>query len=339
MNKLSVIIPFVNEFPQVIFTVQNIAQELMGRVDFEIIMVDNYCQQFKIQVENQNLEKAKKAAGTTDVDKIIQIMSTFKSPEPDKGGETMKVCSGRINPWLKYATWTKNLSHWQAKRVGVSVATGDVFWFCDAHCIVSRDAVYGMYKYYVDNYEKINGSIHLPLTYKILESRRLIYKFVASNMQKGEIDYSFTPLRIHDRPSEVPCMSCCGVMLSRELYDEVGGWPLELGIYGGGEQFMNFTLSVLGKSKWIYPAGTLHHHGEPRSYHYLYDDYIRNKMIAAYLYGGKAWVTLFSQHTKGRPATLTAIREEVMKKCADHRKHIKSRQVMGIEDWAKGWIG
>jgi glycosyltransferase involved in cell wall biosynthesis len=226
-KQLSVIIPQVNEWPQVIFTVQNIAQELMGRVDFEIILVDNYCTEFKQQVEAQNLQKAKDAASSSNVDQIIKIMSAFKSPEPDKSSEVLKVCSGKINPWLKYATWTKNLSHWQAKRVGVNMAEGDVYWFCDSHCIVSRDAVYGMYKYYVDNYDKINGSIHLPLTYKILESRRLIYKLVAGEVDRGIVDYSFTPLRIYDAPFEVPCMSCCGIMLSKELYEKVGGWPLE----------------------------------------------------------------------------------------------------------------
>ena len=57
-----------------------------------------------------------------------------------------------------------------------------------------------------------------------------------------------------------------------------------LRIHGGGENFMNYTLSVLGKHKWIYSWGTLFHHGEKRSYHYVYDDYIRNKILAAYLF-------------------------------------------------------
>jgi hypothetical protein len=333
-----VIIPFVNEYPQVIFTVQNIAQELKGKIDFEIIVIDNYCQQFKEQVSNQNLQKAKAAAETTDAAKIVELMAEFRSPEPDKGGSMLKACSGRINPWLKYTTWTKGLSHWQAKRVGVNISEGDVFWFCDSHCIVSNGGVQDMYKYYLNNYATIDGSIHLPLTYKILESRRLIYKVVTSELDKGLIDYSFTPLRIHDHPFKVPCMSCCGVMISKELYEEIGGWPLELGIYGGGEQFLNFTLSVMGKNKWIYPKGTLFHFGEARSYHYLYDDYIRNKMIAAYIHSGESWVSLFSSNCKGRPATLSAMKDAVIKKCKPHRELVKSKQVINIRDWAKQWM-
>ena len=49
MADLSVIIPFVNEYPQVMFTIRNIAEELRDRVDFEIIAVNNYCDEVKAQ--------------------------------------------------------------------------------------------------------------------------------------------------------------------------------------------------------------------------------------------------------------------------------------------------
>jgi len=93
----------------------------------------------------------------------------------------------------------------------------------------------------------------------------------------------------------------------------------------------------MGMSKWIYPAGTLFHFGEKRSYHYLYDDYIRNKIIAAYLYGGKDWVTLFSQNCKGRPTTLASMRDEIIRKCSDQRLKIKENQKMTIQEWSAKW--
>jgi hypothetical protein len=162
------------------------------------------------------------------------------------------------------------------------------------------------------------------------------------NLEKFEIDYRFTPetaspFRDEGRPYEVPCMSCCGVMMSREVYDQLGGWPLELGIYGGGEQFLNFTLAILGKKKWIFPYGTLYHHGDARSYHYVYDDYIRNKIIAAYLYGGEQFALGFSKHTKGRPEVLANICKDVIKKCSSHREHIKKSQKLTIQEWSQKW--
>lgn len=309
---LSVIIPFVNEYPQVLFTLQSIAQDLVGRLDFEILAVDNWCEEVGKQVVDG------------------------KERGRDKSGDAVKG-SDRHNEWLRYVNYTDKLSHWQAKNYAVSKSRGKVLWFCDSHCIVGRDAVYGMYKYYVENYDRINGTMHLPLTYKILESRRLIYKLVYKP-ETGEVTYSFTPFRSSEEPYEVPCMSCCGVMMSREIYEELGGWPRELGIYSGGEQFFNYTAAVLGYRKWIYPQGVLFHHGEKRGYHWNYDDSVRNRFIANYCWGGEKWLRKAQAHTKGRPEVLKKIADNVVQTCKGHRKYIKSRQKMTIEEWAGKWI-
>ena len=45
MTELAIVIPFVNEYPQIAFTVQNLMCELDGSgIDYKIIAVDNYCQ-------------------------------------------------------------------------------------------------------------------------------------------------------------------------------------------------------------------------------------------------------------------------------------------------------
>jgi len=49
MTELSVIIPFVQEWPLNMFTIRNIAEELRDRVDFEIIAIDNWCNQIQKQ--------------------------------------------------------------------------------------------------------------------------------------------------------------------------------------------------------------------------------------------------------------------------------------------------
>jgi glycosyltransferase involved in cell wall biosynthesis len=331
--KLSIIIPYVNEYPQVIFTIQSIAQSLVDRLDFEIIAIDNYCEDFKNQFE----EGIKKVSSKMPDDPSIKRWVEDEINKVKKGTESVKACQ-RHNKWLRYENYTEKLSHWQAKNLGVQVSSGDILWFCDSHCVVSRDAVYNMVQDYMENYERYDGTLHLPLTYKILESRKLIYKPVL-NFDTAEIHYSFTPYRPPcEGPFEVACMSTCGMMISREIFDLVGQWPRELGIYGGGENFMNFTLSVLGKRKWIYPNGTLFHHGDSRGYHWFYDDHVRNKMIAMYIYGGQALVRKFSKNTKGRPEALKKICADVINKCSDHRAYIKSKQVTSIEEWAKNWV-
>ena len=42
MPKLSIIVPYVNEYPQVMFTLRNLGEELLDRADFEIIAVNNF---------------------------------------------------------------------------------------------------------------------------------------------------------------------------------------------------------------------------------------------------------------------------------------------------------
>ena len=307
MSKLSVVIPFCNEYPQLMWTVQSVAQDLIGRAEFEIIAINNYCDEVKAQ-----------------------------NREEDKGGETIKVCQ-RGNPWLKYLEYKDKLSHWQSKNLGVMNSTGDILWFVDAHCAISRDALFRMFHYYIDNEDKINGSLHLPLTYKILEWHRLIYK-LGGEPEKGDLHYSFTGYRAADEPYEVPCMSTCGMMISRKVYDKLGGWPVELGIYGGGENFINYTLAVLGMKKWIMTGGhTLFHHGEKRGYHWNGDDMIRNRFIANYMFGGDKWLTLMRDNRKGKKEVLQKIYEDVKATCKGHRELIKRQQVIPIEEWLSKW--
>lgn len=306
MSKLSIICPFVNEFPQLMFTVQAMAQDLIGRVDFELIAINNYCEEVKAQ-----------------------------GREEDKGGETIKACQ-RGNSWLKYLEYKDKLSHWQSKNLGVKHSAGDILWFVDAHCAIARNSLFDMFNYYVEHKDELNGSIHLPLTYKILEWHRLIYK-LGGEPEKGDLHYSFTGYRDAEEPYEVPCMSTCGMMISRELYDYFGGWPVELGIYGGGENFINYTLAVLGKKKWIMPGGTLFHHGEKRGYHWNGDDMIRNRFIANYMFGGDKWLSLMRDNRKGKKIVLQSIYEDVKATCKEHREIIKSRQAITIENWLDKW--
>jgi glycosyltransferase involved in cell wall biosynthesis len=328
MKNLSIIMPFVNEYPQVMFTIQSIAQELIGRLEFEIIAVDNYCGPII----------------KTAMDKELKQDDT-----PDKGRDAVSCTAGRHNPWLKYIKFDKKLSHWNAKRVGVNHAEGEVLWFTDAHVVVSRDGLYNMFRYYTKKYDQIEGTMHMPLTYKILESTKLIYKLVTMNAEKklflpdhGWLDYSFTRFRHESDPYEVPCMSCCGVMISKEIYDKLGGWPKALGIYSGGEHFLNFGLATMGYKKWIYPRATLYHYGEGRGYSWEYDDYVRNRMLASYIYGGEEYVTKFEKYLamigKGKPEVLKMIKESVILAGKGHREIIKPKQVISPKDWALKWV-
>lgn len=191
-----------------------------------------------------------------------------------------------------------------------------------------------MFTYYKENHEELNGSIHLPLTYHILEYHKLIYKLRA-NLETNEVHYSFTPFRPAEVPYKVPCMSTCGMMVSRELYDKRGGWPTELGIYGGGENFWNFVSAVMGENIWIMPGPALRHHGDRRGYHWNDYDYKRNKALATYLFGGRKFMDKFLLNAKVPTRNQTKISDSILMTCWQQRELIKKQQVISIEDWVK----
>ena len=308
MPELSIVIPFCNEYPQVLFTVRNIAEELLGRVDFEIIAVNNYCE----EVEKQNR---------------IQ----------DKGFEALEACQGKGNPWLRVLHYGKKLSHWNSKNWAVKHSSAKFLWFVDAHCMVGRNSLFNMFNYYKENYEELNGTLHMPLTYKILEYHRLIYKLVV-NESIGEYHYSFTTPRDQGICYQVPCMSCCGVMMTRDIYNQLGGWPERLGIYGGGEHFINFTSAILGKTINIFSDSVCYHHGEKRGYNWNYDDYTRNRIIATYMFGGTELARKYTDNRKGSKVVLNNIFEDVITSCKEHREFIKANQKITIQEWAAKWL-
>lgn len=331
-GKLSVIMPYVREYPQNIFTLMNIYEELRGRCDFEILAVNNF------------------VPG--------QVKADGKTRDDDAGQDAMNAAA-KCHPGniisLKY---DKKLSHWNAKNHAVQHASGEFLWFVDAHCIVARDALFRMFSFFKAHHEELNGSIHLPLTYKIHERKKLIYKPVI-NAEKGEVAYTFCSCPdagilsatekdfLREDPiswipaawaHNVPCMSMCGAMMTRNQYDDFGGWPEELGIYSGGEHFFNYVSAILGYKKWIMMGGPLRHYGAPRGYSWNFADFHRNRLIANYMFGGREWMYRYAKRAKPHAADTKlfcnlAEKIENTSSCIAHREMIESKQIMSIEEW------
>lgn len=315
-GKLSVIIPFCNEHPQIAFTVQSIYNELRDRCNFEIICIDNW-------VDNPAVGEC----GPQDngYKYMRELAENAKSPRP----------------WLKVLEYRTKLSHWNAKNVGVQASEGEFLWFCDSHCIVPPNSLFSMFDIYSVMHPELNGTMHLPLSYMLdVAGRELIYKF-AHNLETGLVHYKFTryPELEHPKPLFVPCMSTCGMMMTRELYDYLGGWPSEMGIYGGGEHFINFTLGVLGKNIVIYPAKPLYHYAAPRGYSYAYDDMHRNRTIATMMYGGEELAYRYIMNIRGGLPQKTRIWRSV-RDCESvnaQAQDLKTKHVITIEEFVAKW--
>jgi len=342
-KDLSVIIPFVGEFPQILFTIQAISQNIAeSDINYEIIAINNYCEEAKEQAKtsaNQALNKFVSAynlkikSGEEILSDVYQLHKDVKSTYEDKSGESVKACA-KINPWLEYLEVSDKLSHWEAKRQACKIAKGKHLLFVDGHTVAAAGSIPGMFAHYDEGDYHKKGSMHLPLTYKILESHRLIYKLKCENNFYG---YSFTGFRDEEHPYEVPVMSTCGMMISKEIYDKIGGWPKHMTMYGGGENYINYTLAVMGYKKWIYPHGTLFHHGAGRDYHWTYDGMLINRLIAHYLFGGKDKLLKFANSSKGRPEVIERMVNDVLNKQKEHRNIIKAGQKLEIDTWLEQW--
>lgn len=307
-EKLSVIIPYAQEHPQIAFTVQSIFCELRDSCDFEIIVIDNHCPELQRQLDEKHMQK-------------------------DKGSEYMSGLASANRPWLKYVKFEKKLSHWNAKNAGIAISEGDVLWFCDSHCIVSQGTVRKMYSYYREHWQELNGTLHLPISYMLEQpGLELIYKLVLDK-DRAIVHYSFTRYRHATEPYQVPCMSTCGMMMHRSIYDELGGWPAEMGIYGGGENFVNFTLAVQGRTVNIMPGLPLFHYAAPRGYYWNYNDFHRNRTIASFMYGGQEFAKTYIMNVKGKPLTLEKIYTDVVLSTREQRDFLEQRQKISIEDW------
>jgi hypothetical protein len=192
-----------------------------------------------------------------------------------------------------------------------------------------------MYHHYVDHYTALNGTLHLPLSYMLEQSgKELVYKLV-TDRHSGVYAYSFTPYRNRAAVYKAPCMSTCGMMMGREIYDTLGGWPEELGIYGGGEHFVNFTMAVLGLDVNIFNSDPLWHYAAPRGYHWNYTDYHRNRAIATYMFGGQEILERYISCVKGNPAVWSRILDEIPTVC--DREYIARQQKYTIDEWVEKW--
>lgn len=330
-RKLSVIMPFVND-PWVAFTLQSIILELQpADFSWEVIVVNNWCD----RVARQAMLTSLCCGHPLNRQEVNQMI--YK--EDDRWGHKLKdLCA--IHPQTTYTVYSDKLSHWNAKNHGVKESTGDILFFIDSHCVIPKNTLCDLFNLYCYGQYSIHGSLHLPLAYiGDAPGKALVYKPVVDE-SKGEYHYSFTKYRYNTDPIEVPCMSTCGMMIAKNIFNSFGGWPSELGIYSGGEHFLNYVMATLGYKKYVAPLPPLYHEGkEKRGYSSDASDMIRNRFIASYMIGGDSLLELYATHSKGRPEVKANYISEIKQLCKSQRQAIESKQVITITDWWAQWRG
>lgn len=323
-EKVSVIMPFVNEYPQIAFTLQSVVSDFRS-VDreMEIVAVNNYCEQVRAQ----------------------------GFPE-DKGADYLKglIKDGRA-PYLKVIDYTDKLSHWNAKNAGVAESTGEWLLFLDAHVAVGNDQFFFVCKLY-EHLLSAHGPdnvLHLPLSYlNDAPENTLVYR-ARVNKKIGLLHYVFHKKQMehYQGAFEVPVMSSCGLLMTREIFDKLRGFPPQLGIYGGGENYINYVMAVMGIRKWVRHGWPLYHFAEKRGYHYVMADWLRNRILAVYLAGGMEWAQrcVYGMETCDPPRESARKLRNLLEEVIDNpdvqarREYIKSQTVVDLDEWTAEWQG
>jgi hypothetical protein len=192
-----------------------------------------------------------------------------------------------------------------------------------------------------------HSSLHIPITYMLEDGKKnaLIYELI-TDIDNGIIDYRFTKFDSDREYVEVPCMSTCGMMISKKtMIDKFLKWPSLLGSYSGGEQYINFVGAVLGIRKFVLNRGSLFHYAAPRSYELVYEDVYRNRAIATLLFGGKGlfhrYLDNLTRLKRGKisPRIINKIRMELLENAEmqERRNFIKENTMIEIIDWTKEW--
>jgi glycosyltransferase involved in cell wall biosynthesis len=262
MIDVSVVIPARNEHPQATFTLQAIWDQLEDApFTWETILVDN------LSDDKTGTFAEKRYWGQRGKHKVIRY---------DKEG-----------------------SCWQARNAGISVAEGRLIFLFDAHVIVSPTL-------FVDQIEFFRAHPSAAICYTPVVWMGDSKHHRAYGYSLGPPDEparhmhtkfwgSWTKHRVSEEPYRIPMSGTAGIALRREFLDDIGNWPAELSVYGGGEQWISLGCWMLGYEAWVHPGTYVYHFADYRKYKdnggdkSTNDAHFFNVCLVAYALGGEKW--------------------------------------------------
>jgi len=299
VRDLSVVIPARNEHPQATFTLQAIWDQLEDTpYDWETIIVDN--------------------------------MSDDK---------TASFCKDRW--WEKYAKRHRIIRYddegscWQARNAGIQAAEGRVIFLFDAHVLISPD-------YFVKHISALDANPSASVLYGPVvwmgdtrDHRAYGYSLGPDNGHMHTKFWgSWTRKKVSDDPYRIPMSGTAAMTVRREFIEKLGGWPQELSVYGGGEQWIALGCWMLGGECWVHPDTYVYHFADYRKYKdngldkSTNDAHFFNVCLVAYALGGEKWWQARVDHMLGRwakPYHEAGMRlaTEAKNKARMHRERIK----------------
>lgn len=179
---------------------------------------------------------------------------------------------------VKVLRYDEGPSCWQTRQRCAEKAQGDYIFWCDSHVIVRGDDLVRAIKWH----EGWKGTLKFGLNYMLDAPFRTLYQY-KWRPEKFWGDWS----RELPSPPDYRIMaSGTHGLIDRDVFFDIGGLHSALGIYGGGEPYLDFKTHMFGYEIRCKPEFQVWHLAEKRGYSWNQQDFWRNFMIASYAIGG-----------------------------------------------------
>jgi len=298
---VSVVVPARNEFPQIVFTIQSILNDLESFLkpsEYEIILCANACDDW------HKCDPHKRAVLGT-----VEYMATM-------GGYSRRTIRYLIDPIAANHT-TRNR--------GVEMARGKYIFLSDAHMSYKP----GYFKRMIQTIDETGGLVHSAIgwlgAFPVNKTNGMSYTIKLGEEIKGtwnnyavsQNDWFYIPAQGH----------CC-LGFKRDQFLDFKGYPEYHRCYGGGEFYLDMKWWLFGSKVVVEPRAIGYHLRSIRGYSYNYDDYIHNVLAIGIALGMDDWAerTFINWHKKGNPEVMKRLWEEAKKETVSDRRFIESRR-------------
>ena len=232
--------------------------------------------------EHQNLKWTLQAA-MADLEgmdyELIPVLNRCHPDEPDDLRRYMPFKNDRG----QVLVYNDKPSCWQARNFGAEHAKGKYLLFLDSHVIPSP----GSYRRLIEYHEGWKGVAHCAVNYWLEFEHKTLYGY---RWQPEKFWGTWTRVKPEPPDYKVIMSGTSSSLIDRDVFFEIRGFNEHLGIYGGGEPYLDLKVQMFGYDVRLPPDCRLWHLTEPRGYNWNNNDLHRNFMIAAFALGGEEFL-------------------------------------------------
>jgi hypothetical protein len=227
-------------------------------------------------------------------------------------------------------------SAWQTRRKCAQQARGKYIFWMDSHVVLRGNDLMAAAQWH----RGWKGTLKFGLNYFLDKPERTSFQY----NWKPERFWGTWSRRKPTPPHYRILLSGSHGLVDREVYEAIGGIHPALGIYGGGEPYLDLLQQMYGYEIRCHPEFQVWHLAEKRGYSWNNDDLWRNFMIAAYALGGAKWLDLlysrYVQRCNGVERYLTRLvelRDEAVTLATAARERIAAEASFTLDEVLERW--